>query len=328
MKYLDAAVDEAEGFLLGLGIDIENIVKESSTLDKLDTLREAYNIIVDKEEYKEKFNVIVNTLINLYESAKPEIFKIDWEHEDEYSALSYIHGLYHNLIDDEKIKRARLRMASLLDDSVKATQPIQGMQEDFAIYKTQVIDLSKIDAEKLKAEFKQAPYRAVEIDDMKSFIEKALRQMQKKNCTRRKFSERYKNIIDQYNAGSVDNEHYYEELVKLLQAMQEEDNRASREGLTDEELEIFDLLTADKKLTKAEEQKVKLSARRLYEKLRSDKQNIFVVEPLSRVRSTIEEILDEDLPESYDKDSFDLKTSLLMAHFTDMAVQGYGWISA
>ncbi|MBR3456605.1 MAG: DUF3387 domain-containing protein, partial [Selenomonadaceae bacterium] len=177
-------------------------------------------------------------------------------------------------------------------------------------------------------------YRAVEIDDMKSFIEKALRQMQKKNCTRRKFSERYKNIIDKYNVGSADHEHYYEELVKLLQAMQEEDNRASREGLVDEELEIFDLLTADKKLTKAEEQKVKLSAKRLYEKLRNDKQDIFVVDwykdaqPLSRVRSTIEEILDEDLPESYDKDSFDLKTSLLMAHFTDMAVQGYGWVSA
>ena len=333
LRYLDAAVEEAEEFLLGLGIDIENIVKESSTLDKLDTLREVYNTIVDKEEHKEKFNVIVNTLINLYESAKPEIFKYNWKHEDEYAALSYIHGLYHNLIDDEKIKQARLRMASLLDGSVKATQPIQEVQDDFVIYKTQVIDLSKIDVEKLKAEFKQATYRAVEIDDMKAFIEKALRHMQKKNCTRRKFSERYKNIIDQYNAGSADNEHYYEELVKLLQAMQEEDNRARREGLDDEELEIFDLLTADKKLTKAEEQKVKLSAKRLYEKLRNNKQEIFVVDwykdaqPLSRVRSTIEEILDEDLPDSYDKEAFDLKTSLLMAHFTDMAVQGYGWVN-
>ena len=119
----------------------------------------------------------------------------------------------------------------------------------------------------IKAEFKQAQYRAVETDDMKAFIEKALRQMLKRNCTRRKFSERYRNIIDQYNAGSADNEHYYEELVNLLKAMQEEDSRASREGL-----------------------------------------------------------MDEDLPDSYDKNLFAMKTDLLMAHFTDMAVQGYGWV--
>ncbi|SDZ84711.1 type I restriction endonuclease subunit R [Selenomonas ruminantium] len=332
LKYLDAAIAEAKEFLLGLDVDIDNILKESAVLDQLEALREAYNIIVDKDEHKEKFNVIVNTLINLYESAKPEIFKYDWPHTEEYSALCYLHGLFHNLIDDEKINRARMKMAALLDNSVLATKPIQGVQEDFAIYKTKVIDLSKIDAEELKAEFKQAQYRAVEIDDMKAFIEKALRQMLKRNCTRRKFSERYRNIIDQYNAGSADNERYYEELVNLLKAMQEEDSRASREGLMDEELEIFDLLTADKKLTQAEEQKVKLSAKRLFEKLREKKQDIFVVDWYKdaqsryRVKSNIEEILDEDLPDSYDKNLFAMKTDLLMAHFTDMAVQRYGWV--
>lgn len=333
LKYLDEAIREAKEFLLGLGIDLDDMLQESAVFDQLDALREAYNVIVDKEEHKEKFNVIVNTLINLYESAKPEIFKYDWPHTETYKALKYLHDLYHNLIDDEKIKRARMRMDALLDNSVLATQSIQGIKDGYAIYKTKVIDLSKIDAEELKKEFKQAEYRAVEIDDMKEFIEKALRQMLKRNCTRRKFSERYRNIIDQYNAGSADNEHYYEELVKLLEAMQEEDNRAKREGLTDEELEIFDLLTADKKLTKAEEQKVKLSSKRLYEKLQEKKQDIFVVDwykdaqPRSYVKSTIEEILDADLPDSYDRKLFALKTDMLMAHFTDMAVQGYGWVS-
>lgn len=36
--------------------------------------------------------------------------------------------------------------------------------------------------------------------------------------------------------------------------------------------------------------------------------------------------LNNDLPESYDKAAFDSKVSLLMNHFVDMAVQGYGWI--
>lgn len=44
--------------------------------------------------------------------------------------------------------------------------------------------------------------------------------------------------------------------------------------------------------------------------------------------SAIEVSLNEDLQESYDVDSFRSKIDLLMNHFIDMAVQGYGWIAA
>ena len=50
--------------------------------------------------------------------------------------------------------------------------------------------------------------------------------------------------------------------MKLLEEMRQEDNRANMEGLTEEELEIYDLLIAGKKLTQVEEQKVKLSAKK------------------------------------------------------------------
>ena len=38
--------------------------------------------------------------------------------------------------------------------------------------------------------------------------------------------------------------------------------------------------------------------------------------------------LDKDLLESYDRAAFTDKTNLLMNHFIDMAVQGYGWTAA
>lgn len=50
---------------------------------------------------------------------------------------------------------------------------------------------------------------------MKDYIETILRMMNK-NCTRTKFSERYKNIIDSYNAGGTENGDCYEQLVKLV----------------------------------------------------------------------------------------------------------------
>ena len=91
--------------------------------------------------------------------------------------------------------------------------------------------------------------KAVEIDNIKAFIEEALRQMINKNCSRTKFSERFKSIIDRYNAGGSENEDYYEQLLQLIKDMQKENERPNDMGLTEEELEIFDLLTKGKKLT-------------------------------------------------------------------------------
>lgn len=49
-------------------------------------------------------------------------------------------------------------------------------------------------------------------------------------------------------------------------------------------------------------------------------------QPRAKLKYEVELSLNDDLPESYDKAAFDSKVSLLMNHFVDMAVQGYGWI--
>ena len=332
LEYIDATIVEADTFLQGLDIHLDKIIAEANTLDKLDELRSAYDVIVGKEQGKEQFKVILNTLINLYEASKPEVFEKKWYNE-KFSPLVYLHGLFYRTIDDEKVDRARMRMSQLLDSSVTATSDPDDDQE-VVIYKSKVIDLSKIDADDLRKEIKTAKYKAIEIDDLKQFIEKALEQMLNRNCTRIKFSQRYKNIIDSYNAGSSENEDYYEQLVKLLEEMQKEEKRADTEGLTEEELEIYDLLIAGKKLTKAEEQKVKLSAKNLYKKLTENKQSLFMIDwykdeqPKGRVIKTVKDSLDADLPEVYDKISFNSKVDLLINHFVDMAVQGYGWVAS
>lgn len=335
--YIDGTIDEADNFLLSLGIELDKIISDSNTLDKLDSLRDAYNTIVEKDEGKEKFKVILNTLTNLYEASKPEIFEKNWSN-DKFAPLVYLHGLFYHTIDDEKVARARLKMNQILDGSVTANQDfVNYVREEPVQYKiegTKAIDLSKVDVEQLRKEIKVAKYKAIEINDLKEFIEQALEQMLNKNCTRTKFSERFKRIIDSYNSGGTENEDYYEQLVKLLEELRQEEKRANTEGLTEEELEIYDLLIAGKKLTKSEEQKVKLSAKNLYKKLVDNKSSLLVVDwykdeqPRAKLKYEVELSLNDDLPESYDKDAFDSKVSLLMNHFVDMAVQGYGWIGA
>lgn len=329
---LNSCINEGDAFLQTLGVSLDSILGESSTFDKLDAFRSAYDTVVANDESKDKFKVITNKMINLYEASKPEIFERHWDNE-KFSPLAYIHGLLHNKIDDEKIQRARNRMATVLDSSVTSATA-EDKQREYAIHGTKVIDLSKINVDELRAEIKKAVYKAVEIDDLKAFMETALQKMISRNCTRQKFSQRFKGIIDRYNAGGSENEDYYEQLVKLLEEMQKEQERPKVEGLSEEELEVYDLLVRGKKLTQEEEQKVKLAAKNLFKKLTEEKTQLLVVDwykddqPRMKVKSAIEYALNEDLPDSYDKDSFDAKTNLLLNHFIDMAIQGYGWIAA
>ena len=132
------------------------------------------------------------------------------------------------------------------------------------------------------------------LDLAKEYLEKALESMINKNCTRIKFSERFKSIIDRYNAGGTETEEYYNQLVKFVEELQKEQERAKIEDLTEEELEMYDLLVNGKKLTKAEEQSVKLAAKNLYKKLTSERDELLVVDwykdeqPKLKVKSAIE----------------------------------------
>ena len=329
--YLDECIGEGDAFLESIGISLDAIIGESCTFEQLDALRRAYDIIVSNDNYKEKFKVITNAMNNLHDASKPEIFERHWENS-KYLPLAYLHGLMVNRIDDEKIRRAKQRMAKVLDYSVTSDKAEDQLK--CGIHGTKVINLSTIDAEELRKEIKQAQYKAIEIDDLKAFLEKTLQDMLSRNCTRDSFSNRFRNIIDRYNAGASENEDYYEQLIKLLEDLQKEQQRANTEELTEEELELYDLLTRGRTLTKVEEQKVKLAAKNLYKKLTERRDELLVVDwykdeqPMLKVKTAIEDSLDEDLPTCYDKESFESKISLLINHFIDMAIQGYGWIAA
>ena len=328
---LDQCIAEIDQFLLSIGISLDKILEEPDTLARIEMYRQAYNRILEKDEWKDRFKVLSNLLENLYDASKPEIFEKGWYNE-KFAPIMYLIGLFYNEIDDEKLARAKAKMAEVLDRSVTAAEAED--QSKYVIHEGKVIDLSKLDVEGIRRVLDATPYKALEIEDLRAFIEKALEQMINKNCTRIKFSERYKSIIDRYNAGGSENEDFYEKLLELIESLKREQSRATEMDLEEEELEIFDLLIKDRKLTQAEEQKVKLAAKNLYKKLTEEKKNVMVVDwykdeqPRQKVMAIIQISLNNDLPDSYDREVFSTKTNLLMNHFIDMAVQGYGWLAA
>ena len=70
----------------------------------------------------------------------------------------------------------------------------------------------------------------------------------------------------------------YEQLLQLIEDLKKESTRHSLEGLTEEELELYDFLIKGKKLTKVEEQIVKLASKNLVTKLQSERNDLLVVD--------------------------------------------------
>jgi type I restriction enzyme R subunit len=325
--YLDVTISEGDSLLKEQGYVLDDLIKEEDTELRLEKLREIYNNLISNKDVSDKFKVVTNLMYNIYQASKPEIFEYDWKNE-KFSPLVYLNGLFTNSVDDKKIEKARRQLSKVLDSSVTA-QDSEEAETDIIINGEKVIDLSKINFDELKQEFKQVKYKAIQIEDLKEYIEKLLEQMLKRNRTRRKFSERYQNIIDRYNSGTNEAEYYFEELEKLLEELKEEQNRHTIEGLTEDELEIYDLLLVKgKNLNKEELQKVKLAAKNLYRKLADNRDSLLVIDWFKDENTTlnlkrvVSDSLDADLPDSYDKELFQSKTNLLMSVFIDKAVQG------
>src|SRR5438105_3647873 len=92
------------------------------------------------------------------------------------------------------------------------------------------------------------------------------------NPTRVDLYERFQRLLEQYNAGSLHVQRYFDELVKLSHSLSEEEARAVSAGLSEEELAIFDLLTRPAPhLTADEEQQVKRVAEEVLAVLKREK---------------------------------------------------------
>lgn len=99
-----------------------------------------------------------------------------------------------------------------------------------------------------------------------------------------------------------------------------------KEGLSNDELELYDILKKEK-MTK-EEVKVKNAAKHLLHRLIKEKPKVLVQDwfrdsqSKNRVKSAIEEILNRELPNSYDRDIFQTKSNRVFDLIYSYAAMG------
>lgn len=337
---LKDAVKECETWCLSHEIDLNRIAASEAVFSNLSLFDEYADAIVAKDEQKKQFIVYDNTIDALYEACKPEIIT----RKKEFPLVPVIHYLREVIdgrVDRGNLDSAKRKISLLLDESIiaqeeakdrKATSAERIVAESpaYSIKSYSQIDLSKLNIDKLREEYQRAPHKNIEISDLRVFIAEKLRQMLNRNTTRASFAQKLQEIIDRYNAGSSTNEGYFDELMEFVEKLREEEMRAAREGLTETELEIFDLLKKED-LTKEEEQKVKLSAQKLLHKLKEGKPTLLITDwykdtqTMLQVQTAIKQILDTTLPESYDRAVFNEKCDIILDHFLMLARNGDHW---
>lgn len=329
---LDEAIAQGISFCREKNIALESLLQTDNTFKNLEQFQHFADILLQKDEWYKTFIVYDNTITSLYEACKPEI--LTTQSRPLVFVFQYLRGVIDSIIERTNIDALSLKISGLLDQSIIAESPGFRAKEYATTYKIveqgKIWDLSQLDFEKLKADFPTAIYKNIEITNLRSFIEQKLNKMISENITRLDFAQRLQNIIDKYNSGGSSTENYYDELLKFTQSLKSESERHIREGLTQEELELFDLLKKDS-MTQEDTQKVKLAAKFLLSRLQAQQPKILVqdwyrdAQGQSKVKLILEEILDQNLPESYDKMQFKTKCDKVFDLIYNYAATGKKW---
>src|SRR5204862_6530384 len=130
--------------------------------------------------------------------------------------------------------------------------------------------LSEIDWDAVKEMFNSGRQRTA--DQKLRSMSARITNLTRLNPTRVDLLERFQKLLADYNAGSMNVQAYFDELVALSQALTQEEARALSEGLNEEQLAVFDLITRPgPDLTKDEEEQVKRVAEELLAILKKGK---------------------------------------------------------
>ncbi|MGI9021549.1 MAG: HsdR family type I site-specific deoxyribonuclease [Solirubrobacterales bacterium] len=201
----------------------------------------------------------------------------------------------------------------LLDRSVGAEEYVIRAAADGADANS-LIDLNAIDFEALSARL--AGRKRSSAQRLAGRIGAQVQRAAKRNPTRMNLVERFRKLIDEYNTGSLNVDEMLRRLQSLSRDLSEEEERTVREGLSESELAVFDLLTQpDPELTDEQREEVKRVARDLMERI----QDRLVLdwrrkaETREAARGLVKDVLDE-LPVAYEPEIWARKAELVFNH--------------
>jgi type I restriction enzyme R subunit len=309
---LKTAIAQTVQFLKEVGIEAEPIIAAKG-FERVKLLDEAVDAVLVNDTIKKRFINLSNTVNRIYKAILPD------PEANEFVPVCALFRAIQLKIEalqpEADVSEVMEKVEDLLDESITAKGYV--IREPVVPYgKKKLIDLSEIDFKALKKEFGKER-RRIEIEKLRGAINSALERMVRLNKTRVDYLEKFQQMIDEYNQGAANLEEFFERLLKFVKELQEEEKRGVSEGLSEEELAVFDLITKpEMKLTKKEEGQAKKVARELLETLKREK---LVLDwrktqaTRASVRVAVEDKLDE-LPRVFTREIYTQKCNAVYQH--------------
>ncbi len=308
---LKIALEDATLFCSQHGVALDAIEQlPLGDLKRLSLLDDAVNALIAPDALRRDFLAHVRLVGTLYDAVKPD--PVVLEFAGRVACLAAIADSIHAKLSPNpaNISAIMSEIDKLLDESITGvSMPAKAVA---------VVDLSKIDFVALQKKFKEAKHKNTDLEVLKAAIRVQMEKMIRLNKARMDFQAKFEELIESYNAGSLNVEELFQELLVLSRALNDEQQRHVREQMTEEELVIFDILTRPAPPLSTEERaEVKKVAGHLLGRLKE----LLVLDwrkhlaTRARVVEAIKDQLDRDLPRAYSPEIYDQKCAAVFEHF-------------
>ena len=256
VQALIEAIEATEAHLRRLGFDPGTLIG-SSGFGRIKGLKDAVEAVHASDDDRRRFETLAREVFNRFKAllTEPSAFAYAERHDN-------IEAIYKKLSerrDNADVTDVLKELHRIVNQAIRTEQPggdqVEGVK----------LDLSEIDMEKLREEFaKKVRRKATALRDIRKIVEAKLAEMLARNPTRMDYQQKYEEIVADYNREKdrVTAEETFRRLVELVEELDVEQSRAVEEGLTEEELALFDMLRKDG-LGKADRERVKQASRDL-----------------------------------------------------------------
>lgn len=312
LAQLEGLLAQARQFGLERNIQLPKIVA-TEPAKRLPLLQAAVDAIIGTEQDKKAWLQLANMVARVFKAILPD--PVANAHAPEAVLIAYLGAMIKALNPKVSIDEVMADVEALLNDSIAT----EGYRIGATPKPEAIIDLSKIDFDELEKRFAQGK-KHTEAEKLKGQIEQKLAQMVRLNKSRIDFLQKFQQLIAEYNAGSHNLDTFFDELMAFARSLNEEEQRATREELSEEELVLFDILTQpEPKLDARDKAEVKRVAKALLAKLKREKLVLdWRLKP--PVRADVERTIRDyyrTLPSAYSEQLRREKRTLTYAHIYD-----------
>ena len=265
IKQLKEALEATETFLQEeVSFDLQELINADG-LYKLAAMEKAVNAVYTNDETKRKFQILAREVFKKYKALQPD--KVLNQYAPRKNAIDVIYTAIEDNIESADVADIMRKIQNVIDES------IENMVAEPRHNEEKIIDLSGLNFDLLEQYFLKTKNKNIAVQSLKDKVEKQLKRMVERNPLTVDYYKRYQEIIVEYNRGKdeVVIKETFRKLIELVNSYSKEEADTKREGLTDEQKAIFDILRHGKKLEEKEKKEVKKISIELLEELKKDK---------------------------------------------------------